>query len=157
MCLLFALFNIWAMPICLQISKLQSHFCWHSAAQHIFCEAGDALTHYLFQRIRSVCRCGTWGHGSVVAMEVLGQWLHLIFKAFSPPKPFHEVAAPFLHPPPEPEVWGGWRICSTQGTCQGSGQKHFPTATQGYPSPKCQCTHNQGFLKFQGSLFCGYA
>lgn len=59
------------MPICLQISKLQSLFCWHSAAQHIFCEAGDALTHYLFQRIRSVCRCGTWGHGSVVAMEVL--------------------------------------------------------------------------------------
>ena len=48
LCLLFALFNFRASPICLQISKSCTLYCWHLAAQDIFHEAGQGLTHYLF-------------------------------------------------------------------------------------------------------------
>lgn len=45
---LFAFFNVQALPICLQISKSRTLYCWHLAAQDILHEVGHALTHCLF-------------------------------------------------------------------------------------------------------------
>lgn len=45
---------------------------------------GAVLESTLLEVFRRHCQCGTWGHGVVVGLALLGQWLGLmIFQLFS--------------------------------------------------------------------------
>lgn len=48
-----------------------------------------------------LCRCGAWGHGSVVHLAVLAQWLDLMLEAFFNPNGSMTLR---IYPPVAPSV-----------------------------------------------------